>query len=365
MAAEPPLPAWPPEHAPPAGTVLQGRTELGSHGAFKSAGSSEVERVLSSRGPGGDASPHRPESLHKRKAAQLRICAWRNGQCPLEVTLRCQSRPRWGSCASVHRCERPPRPLCLSARGPQQELSEGQRSRCSPLSICGTGGSSWQVGAPADFIFLCRHRPSPTAWGRGPPSCAPQGRGRPLPGPLPGPSCPAHRGLGTARQWWERAPRRGGMGIREHGQKDRRGHQSRPAGPPDEAASDKERRNRRKGKSSPHPGDLCAEEQGSPVHRAESGDARGAAGCRYLEGFFQGLCVPASGPRRLLPPSSPPRNPKTTQLGIESGTGCPAPTERRLPVTRCRDLPGVQGPPRCGSRLWHWLGAPRTSSQRF
>lgn len=29
MAAEPPLPAWPPEHAPPAGTVLQGRTELG------------------------------------------------------------------------------------------------------------------------------------------------------------------------------------------------------------------------------------------------------------------------------------------------------------------------------------------------
>ncbi|XP_059234049.1 uncharacterized protein LOC132002856 isoform X2 [Mustela nigripes] len=131
------------------------------------------------------------------------------------------------------------------------------------------------------------------------------------------------------------------MGIREHGQKDRRGHQSRPAGPPDEAASDKERRNRRKGKSSPQPGDLCAEEQGSPMHRAESGDARGAAGCRYLEGFFQGLRVPASGPRRLLPPSSPPRNPKTTQLGIESGTGCPAPTERRLPVTRCRDLPGV------------------------
>ncbi|XP_059000660.1 collagen alpha-2(I) chain-like [Mustela lutreola] len=79
----------------------------------------------------------------------------------------------------------------------------------------------------------------------------------------------------------------------------------------------------------------------------------------------QGLRVPASGPRHLLPPSSPPRNPKTTQLGIESGTGCPAPTERRLPVTRCRDLPGVQGPPRCGSLLWHWLGAPRTSSQRF
>ncbi|XP_032171258.1 uncharacterized protein LOC116574568 [Mustela erminea] len=108
----------------------------GSQGAFKSAGSSEVERVLSSRDPGGDASPHRPESLHKRKAAQLRICAWRNGQCPLEVTLRCQSRPRWGSCASVHRCERPP----LRA------------STAPPVSLC-PGSSTGAVGGSEVELF--------------------------------------------------------------------------------------------------------------------------------------------------------------------------------------------------------------------
>ncbi|XP_044106251.1 uncharacterized protein LOC122907500 [Neovison vison] len=91
--------------------------------------------------------------------------------------------------------------------------------------------------------------------------------------------------------------------------------------------------------ASPHPGDLCAEEQGSPVHGAESGDARGAAGCRFLEGFFpRSACSCLWPTTHLLPPPSPPQNPKTTLLGFESRTGCPAPTERRLPVTH---LPGA------------------------